>query len=272
VTDQTQTAEQPTSALANKIEHPNPQATKADQLRQTIYGYKEHFALALTGADGRPLIAPEKFARAAFTAVNAVPLLAEATLPSMMGALLGAAQLGLEPGPLGQIYLVPFKDKGVVKAQLIIGYQGLVELAYRSGRVMSLTAHVIREKDEFDWELGSNAHITHRPSLTEVRGEIVGAYAIAVLAGGGQVFDVLNLEQIASRRGRSKATGANSPWQTDYEAMCRKSAVRQLFKWLPSSVENQMALGADGGVWRAIPAVEQEALDPEIIDVEAVED
>lgn len=257
------------ATLAEKIDEPEKKAVQTTTLQQTIYGYEDHFAMALSGLD----VDPKRFVRMAFTAVNKNPLLLESDRASLMGALLGCAQLGLEPsGPTGQAYLVPFKEKGQVRTQLIIGYQGLVDLAYRSGRVMSLSAHVIREGDFFDWELGSNARITHRPQLVGDRGPIVGAYAVAVLAGGGQVFDVLNLDQIQARRSRSKA-GDKGPWSTDYEAMCRKSAVRQLFKWLPSSAENQQALGADGGVWREIPAPGKDtAIDEGIIDIEPLED
>lgn len=256
------------ATLAEKIDNPAPATVT---LQQEVYGYEHHFSMALAGTD----ITPTRFVRMAWTAINAKPELKESDRPSLFGALLACAQLGLEPsGPTGQAYLVPFKDKGVQRTQLILGYQGLIDLVYRSGRVLSISAHVIREQDEFEWELGSNAHIRHRPALTSDRGPIVGAYAIATIAGGGEVFDVLNLEQIEARHSRSKAKGDNSPWKTDYEAMCRKSAIRQLFKWLPSSAENQMALGADNGVWREIPQPEGntiEAIDPGIIDVEGEE-
>lgn len=255
------------AALAEKLEEPAQKAAVTTTLQETIYAYEEHFAMALAGTD----VSPQRFVRMAFTAVNSNEMLKQADRFSLMGSLLGCAALGLEPSsPLGQAYIVPFKDQGKVKAQLIVGYQGYIDLAYRSGRVMSIYAHVVREQDEFSYEFGSNAHLTHRPSRDAARGEVTDAYGFAVLAGGGHVFDVLSKEQIEARKARSKAKGDRSPWQTDYEAMARKSAIRQLFKWLPTSTETQKALGADGAVWREIPDGDK-ALDPGIIDVEGEE-
>ena len=85
------------------------------------------------------VITPERFTRMALTAVSVNPKLAECTPRSFMGALMNAAQLGLEPNtPLGQAYLIPFKNKGVMEVQFQIGYKGLIDLAYRSGEFLSI--------------------------------------------------------------------------------------------------------------------------------------
>lgn len=263
------------SALAEKIDQTadtpakvDPAAERRKVLHAAIEAQAQHFAVALAAGDGTPMIDPKKFARVAYTAVRKNPMLQEASLTSLMGALMACAQLGLEPsGPLGQAYLVPFREKGQVEVQLIIGYQGLIELAYRSGRVTSIVAHVVRSNDHFEWELGTNAHIVHRPAMTE-RGEVTGAYAIANIAGGGQVFDVMARSDIDARRARAKT---DKIWTSDFEAMARKTAVRQLFKWLPASVEDHPALGADGGVFRQIPEKPEDFDDPNVIDVDEVE-
>lgn len=52
---------------------------------------------------------------------------------SFLAALMNAAQLGLEPNtPLGQAYLIPYKNKSVLECQFQIGYKGLIDLAYRN--------------------------------------------------------------------------------------------------------------------------------------------
>ena len=260
-----------TETLAERLEGDQaPAVSEKTLLRDVVYSYEKHFALALSGADGKPMIDSAKFCRVAYTAIRGSEMLQEATQASLMGALMACAQLGLEPsGPLEEAYLVPFRDKknNTVEVQLILGYQGLINLAYRSGRVTSIIAHVVRDADEFEWELGTNAHIVHRPASGD-RGEVVAAYAIANIAGGGQVFDVLSKEDIEARRAHAKT---DNIWKKHYEAMARKSAIRQLWKWIPSSIENQLALGADGGVYREIPTTEVELTDPDFIDVEEIE-
>ena len=262
------TTEAKNTQLAKKIEGDKAEITREDkQYWPMVLAQQEsQFADALAGTG----IKPEHFKRVALTAIRASDMLQQADYVSLMAAVMATAQLGLEPhGPLGQAYLVPFRNNKEkrVDVTLIIGYQGLIELAYRSGRVMSLVAHVVHEHDQFDYELGTNERIVHRPESGD-RGEVVGAYAIAKLVGGGQVFDFMTAADIHKRRDRSKA-GDSGPWKTDYEAMCRKTAVRQLFKWLPASVEVQAALGADSQSFRQIPASADEI--PEVIDVEGDE-
>jgi recombination protein RecT len=249
---------------------------KPDPWGQQLNMQKGAIELALRGADGRPLIDKDKFVRVALTAIRKSPHLQQAEPLSLLGAIMACAQLGLEPsGPLGQAYLVPFynSSRKVYEVQLILGYQGLIELVYRSGRVTSIVAHAVRERDMFDYEFGTNEFIRHKPPLTPERGEIVASYAVAKLVGGGEVSDVLDRTQIDARRARSRNTSKESPWETDYEAMARKSAVRQLFKWLPASVEVQAALGADGKAFLDIPDSADDFGNPDtVIDVEAIDE
>lgn len=256
--------------LATRIESGDSKALTKDDKEYwptMLKSMESQFADALAGTN----VNPAHFKRVALTAIRANPLLGKADFVSLMSAIMATAQLGLEPhGPLGQAYLVPFnnnKEKRV-DVTLIIGYQGLIELVYRSGRVTDIVAHAVYEKDEFEYRLGTNAHIDHKPAVGD-RGEIVGAYAIANLAGGGQVFDFMHVDDIHRRRDRSRAKDSG-PWKTDYEAMCRKTAVRQLFKWLPASIEVQSALSADGHSFKELPTSREDIDD--VIDVEEVDE
>lgn len=69
------------------------------------------------------VITPERFTRMALTAISSNPKLAKCTPKSFMGALMNAAQLGLEPNtPLNQAYLIPYKNKKeIYEAQFQIG-------------------------------------------------------------------------------------------------------------------------------------------------------
>lgn len=70
--------------------------------------------------------------------------LAETTPQSFLGAMMTAAQLGVEPNtPLGQAYLIPYRNKGVMECQFQLGYKGLIDLAYRSGEISIIQAQVV---------------------------------------------------------------------------------------------------------------------------------
>ena len=68
------------------------------------------------------VITPERFTRMTLTALSVNPKLGQCTPKSFLGAMMSAAQLGLEPNtPLGQAYLIPYKNKGVDEVQFQIG-------------------------------------------------------------------------------------------------------------------------------------------------------
>ena len=85
------------------------------------------------------VLTPERFTRMALSAINNTPALAECTPMSFIAALMNAAQLGLEPNtPLGQAYLIPYKNKGIMECQFQLGYKGMIDLAYRSGQIQMI--------------------------------------------------------------------------------------------------------------------------------------
>lgn len=118
------------------------------------------------------VITPERFTRMALSALNTTPKLNECTPMSFLAALMNAAQLGLEPNtPLGQAFLIPYNNKGEMECQFQLGYKGLIDLSYRNPNMQIITAHTVYENDEFEYELGLNPCLNHRPTLGE-RGEI----------------------------------------------------------------------------------------------------
>lgn len=185
---------------------------------------------------------PDRMARIATTVLKQTPALARCTPESFLGALLTASQLGLEPGPLGECYFVPYGNT----VTFIPGYRGLVKLTWQSGQLKSLSAHIVHENDDFEYEYGLAPMLTHKPALSD-RGAPIAAYAAALFKDGGSVFEVMSMEDIEKIRRRSKAS-SNGPWKTDYEAMCRKTVVRQLAKWMPLAPELSDAVSRDGTV------------------------
>ncbi|OUP80756.1 recombinase RecT [Lachnoclostridium sp. An169] len=193
------------------------------------------------------VITPERFTRMALSALNTTPKLQECTQMSFLAALMNAAQLGLEPNtPLGQAYLIPYNNKQVMECQFQIGYKGLIDLAYRNPQMQIVSAQTVYENDEFEYELGLNPKLEHRPALTD-RGEIRLFYGLFKLVNGGFGFEVMSKEAVdAYAKEYSKSFDSSfSPWKTNYEAMAKKTVIKQALKYAPVRADFRRALSAD---------------------------
>lgn len=180
----------------------------------------------------------KRFCRIALNAVAKNPALAECKPATFVLAVLNCAELGLEP-ILGQVALIPYN--GYVTCQPM--YQGLVDLARRSGQISTLYAEVVREGDEFEYELGLNPRLVHKPIG---KGNLTHTYAVCKLKDGAVQFVVLNADEIAKVKKSSKAgASASSPWQTWTEEMWKKTALKRLLKLLPKSTEMALAIEKD---------------------------
>lgn len=184
-------------------------------------------------------ISAERIARIALTAVRSNPALAKCSPQSFLGSLLQASQLGLEVNtPLGQAYLIPYNDV----CTLVIGYQGMIDLSRRSGMVKAIYAHPVFQGDTFNYELGLEPKLQHKPC--EEPGDLTHVYAVARLTDGEPIFTVLTKRDVERYRNRSRAK-SSGPWMTDYVAMALKTSVRRLFRWLPKSAEQALAVSID---------------------------
>ena len=90
------------------------------QLQILLDKYKDQIAKALPS-----VLTPERFARMCMTALSSNPQLCLCTPTSFLGAILNAAQLGVEPNtPLGEAYLIPYKNNkkgGIMECQFQLG-------------------------------------------------------------------------------------------------------------------------------------------------------
>jgi recombination protein RecT len=177
--------------------------------------------------------------------------IANASVNSLIAAVIQTCQLGLEPGSLGHVYYVPFNnrkpDGTVVKEiQFILGYKGIVELLNNAGKAVLLSTECVYSNDNFRYALGLNSILEHQPCYSD-RGEFVGVYAIAKnLVANEKVFVYLSKEEVMKVMKSSKASGSKySPWNTWFEEMAKKTAVRRLCKLLPLSVQEQRKIATD---------------------------
>ena len=208
---------------------------------------------------------PERLVRVVTTECRKTPALLNCNPESFLGAVLQCAQLGLEPGgALGHCYLLPFgngkaKD-GRPNAQLIIGYRGMIDLARRSGQIVSICAYTVHEKDHFVWRLGLDPDIEHVPSPEADRGPMTYVYAVAKLKGGGVQFEVMSRAEVEKVRKQSKA-GSSGPWVTHFDEMAKKTVIRRLFKYLPVSIEAARAVEVDERADRGEAVTPQDFID-----------
>lgn len=229
-------------ALANKANGNAVQKkSTAKNLRQMIKVMQPEIEKALPS-----VITPERFTRMVLTAVSTTPQLANCTQDSFMGAMMSAAQLGLEPNtPLGQAYIIPYRDrsKGVMQAQFQIGYKGLIDLAHRSGEFKSIDARVVYENDTFEYEYGLEPKLIHKPATTN-RGKAIFYYACYTLVNGGFGFEVMSVEDVKEHR-RKYSKARTSPWDTNFDEMARKTVLKRVLKYAPIKTEFAKQVNAD---------------------------
>lgn len=205
---------------------------RPQSIMQWVQVMKPQIAKALPS-----VITPERFTRIAMTAVSSNPKLAECTPQSFCGALMQAAQLGLEPNtPLGQAYLIPYRNHGQQECSFQLGYRGLIELAHRSGEFKNITAHEVYENDEFEFEYGLDPKLVHKPAMHD-RGNVIAYYAVYTLVNGGYEFIVMSKDDV-ERHARKFSKAYNyGPWKTNFDAMAKKTVIKQLLKYAPISTE-----------------------------------
>lgn len=206
--------------------------TTAEKKEKTIFDVikagEKQFAAALPKH-----INSERFTRIAITTIRQNPKLAQCTQESLLGALMTSAQLGLEPGILGQCYLIPYGRE----CQFQISYKGMIELLRRSGQLKDIYAYSVYSNDEFEMVYGLRRDLKHKPKLDADRGEMIGCYCVAILKDDTTAFEFMTKQEIEVHGKKFSKTYNNGPWKTDFEAMAHKTVVKKLLKWLPVSVE-----------------------------------
>lgn len=196
-------------------------------------------------------LSADRFMRVLLTECRQNTRLLECTPKSFLACILDMAGLGLEPGPLGYAYLVPYRDtkNKVTICTFILGYKGMIYLARESQQIAGITAEVVHQGDQFDYELGSSKRIYHKPAPGNDDPMAPGIfyYAIAHYKDGGPFgfdFKVLSKKEVDYYRSKSRARD-EGPWVTEYNAMGRKTAVRRLSPFLPLTPRAAEAIELD---------------------------
>lgn len=228
-------------------------ADAKNQLKKTEENTMQSYVMRMEHQIKKALpstITPERFTRMVLTAMSSNPELAATTPKSFLGAMMTAAQLGLEPNtPLGQAYLIPYKNKNVPECQFQIGYKGMIDLAYRSGEIEIIQAHTVYQNDEFEYELGLNPKLKHVPADGD-RGDPVKYYAVFRTKNGGYGFDVMSVDDIKRHAAKySKGYSSSySPWNSNFDEMAKKTVLKRVLKYAPLKSDFVRAVSMDGSI------------------------
>lgn len=237
--------------------------TPMDQMRGTLAKMSTEFKAALPTQ-----IPVERFIRTAITAVQMQPQLLEADRRSLLGACMKAAQDGLFVDGR-EAALVIYRSKNGPIAQYMPMVGGILKKIRNSGELASIGAHVVYENDQFDYELGDEERIVHKPHLGNDRGKPIAAYAIAKTKDGAIYREVMSLAEINKVRNASRAKDAG-PWVDWWDEMARKTVIRRIAKRLPSSADLEMTLENDNEAIGFAGSTAQ-APDPIIIEQDQAE-
>lgn len=191
-------------------------------------------------------IPAEGFIRRIITSVQLEPKLLAADRKSLFVACMKAAQDGLLlDGREAGLSVYNDRQNGGQTVAYLPMVGGILKKIRQSGEISSVRAHVVYEGDEFEYELGDDERIVHRPSLTAQGGKIVAAYAIAKFKDGDIQREVMSWAQI--QKIASKATGIGKAcWASEPGEMSKKTVIRRLAKRLPSSNDLQQVFENEG--------------------------
>lgn len=194
-------------------------------------------------------LTPDRMVRLVCAAASRDEQLAKCSPMSILRSLAQAASMGLEPfDGRNEVHLVPRWNKkgnggrGCLEATCLIGYPGLIRLAMDTGKVNYMDAQVVHEKDEFDYGLGDEPFVKHKPSLSKDRGAKIAVYAIAKMVTGEKKVEIIPWHEIEAIRDRSVDKDKFSPWKSDEGEMGRKTGIRRLSKYVPKSAALARAL------------------------------
>lgn len=172
---------------------------------------------------------------AIMTELNGLP--DKCTKGSVVVCVVNACVLGLVPGSaLGHLHFIPFtfnrnKDNEYTVAQIVVGYKGFLELAYRNEFLIDVNPEVVLRNEQCErWHDVNGPQIRHilpedRPEPT--RENVVGAYCTWHTKNGGRGYYWRSRSEIDRV---DRGDKSNTPWKTDYRGMVLKSAIRPAAK------------------------------------------
>ncbi|MCM1167736.1 MAG: recombinase RecT [Lachnospiraceae bacterium] len=173
-------------------------------------------------------------------------LLQQCDPKEVLGEGLKAAALKLPiEKQLGFAYIVPFKDHGVPRPQLQIGYKGYLQLAMRTGMYKYINAGSV-----YEGELRAVDKLTGEVDLSgeKISDKIIGYFAYIETVNGFKKAFYWTVEEVrkhADRYSKSYKSGAKI-WKDNFHEMATKTVLRNLLShYGVMSIEMGEALAAE---------------------------
>lgn len=149
------------------------------------------------------------------------------SVPSIVEALTKCCQWELIPDNI-QACLIPYKEELTFQPM----YQGLLEVAYRTGIFKSIVGNVVYEGDFFEYNLGGDCYVKHQLDLIGNRTKPIAVYADVKLANGGRIVKVMTIKEVKKIQNSAKT---QKVWGQYWDQMAIKTAIKQVFKLCPKS-------------------------------------
>lgn len=189
----------------------------------------------------------------------------------LMAEAMKAASLKLPLNKqLGQCYILPFKNKGVMTPTLVIGTRGYLQLAMRTGKYATINADVV-----YEGEINGYDKVTGKLDLSGTRTSNVpvGYFAYMKRKDGFSKLLYMSLDDVCDYAKRYSPTvkyndkmtvdklkesaifqakNGNADgvgWYANFESMAIKTCLRQLIsKWGELSIESANVISFDESV------------------------
>lgn len=211
---------------------------------------------------------------------------------ALMAEALKAASLHLPLNKqLGQCYLLPFKNHGVLTPTLVVGTKGYLQLAMRTGKYETINSDVV-----YEGELKGYDKVTGNLDLSGIRTSNVpiGYFAYMKMKNGFSKLLYMSLDEVClyakqysptvkfkdgvtsetlkNLALKQAASGVSDGvgWYSNFESMALKTVLRRLLsKWGELSIENNDILNIDEAPSAEQQRDEEFAEDKKVIVVDA---
>lgn len=196
---------------------------------------------------------------------NLTPNMVNCEPKTLMYCGLKAASLNLPlDNSLGFAYAIPYGKS----AQFQMGYKGYVQLAQRTGQYRRINVIDVRQGELKKWDTFTEElelEMIQDQSLRD-KATVIGYAGMFELVNGYRKVSYWTKERVEKHAKRFSKTYNNGPWKTDFDAMAKKTVIKDLLsKWGPLSTEIMEAIKFDNSV---IHKNDDGSETPEYVDVQ----
>lgn len=180
----------------------------------------------------------ERFVQNALAVLNDKPELQKINKAQLQMGLLKGAMLNLDYSNK-EFYLIPYGSS----VQFQIDYRGMqkVAKAYSVRPIKDIHADVVRDGDQFEYEIKDNvAHVSFRPKPFS-NADIVGVFCYIEYADGGVTVERMSTEDVQAVRNNYSKAKNSAAWTKSFDQMMLKTIIRRSLKKVELDFENYEA-------------------------------